>query len=476
MTLINLLTAASTAAPYVLFVDRTQLATVDSRLSLRMQTPRKEPRVLWPTRAWESWAVFGYNSVVPGNATRLHRLYYDCIEGDGVPPGAAVASASGKIAHRRICLAESADGIAWTKPALGVFERNGSRANNIIVEDSGVSVFIDTSGSATPATRWKMVCSNSAYASPDGVSTWTKLPWTPISEDDTKPTARWSPALKAYVVFVRRDVASGSRGASRQIGRCITSNLSNWQERVAANASGCDVVFAVDGVDPPELDVYTNAWTVYPSPHDVFEAPPSRTPAPPAVHLFFPSMYHHFARPAPWNFANDGLLDIRLVIARDVGAAALTYTAATNARSPFVPLGASRCGGAAHAPSVPGGWCSATSGVEADGRTPFDTSAAYMASGYVPSPSGDELYFYSSGQPFTHGGDAAAKAWGNNTGIRRLTLRRDGFVAVEAPYIFASSPARRAVELPLLTTVPLLVPSDCAPPRTTNGRSNARTR
>ena len=75
------------------------------------------------------------------------------------------------------------------------------------------------------------------------------------------------------------------------------------------------------------------------------------------------------------------------------------------------------------------------------------------------------MYFYSSGQPFTHGGDAAAKAWGNNTGIRRLTLRRDGFVAVEAPYIFASSPARRAVELPLLTTVALLVPSNCAPPQ-----------
>jgi hypothetical protein len=55
-----------------------------------------------------------------------------------------------------------------------------------------------------------------------------------------------------------------------------------------------------------------------------------------------------------------------------------------------------------------------------------DTSAMYMASGYVPSASGDELYFYSSGQPFTHGGDAATHSWGNNSGIRLLTARRDG--------------------------------------------------
>ena len=65
-----------------------------------------------------------------------------------------------------------------------------------------------------------------------------------------------------------------------------------------------------------------------------------------------------------------------------------------------------RCGPGAHAPDNPGGWCSPKTGVEA-GPTAFDTSAMYMASGYVPSNSGDQIYFYSSGQAFTHGGDAA---------------------------------------------------------------------
>lgn len=64
-------------------------------------------------------------------------MYYDCIEGTGLPPGANALS------HRRICLGVSDDGVEWDKPELGIFNLNGSTANNILVEDSGVSVFID---------------------------------------------------------------------------------------------------------------------------------------------------------------------------------------------------------------------------------------------------------------------------------------------------------------------------------------------
>ena len=460
------LTTAASTIPYVLFVDRTQIASIDSRLELRLQPPQKRSRIISPTEPWESWAVFAYNSVVAGNGTRPHRMYYDCIEGTGVPPGVAEGGETTKdnkasIAHRRICLATSFNGIDWEKPNLGIFNRNGSTANNILLEDSGVSVFKDDNPLVEENARWKLVVSNGAYVSFDGVHNWTKLPWTPIATDDTKPTARWDAALQKYVVFVRRDDGNETSGRYRQIGRCVTSNISNWQQ---ASPGGCDDVFGTDAHDPPQVDVYTNAWTPYPGLGDeVFYGGEAQ----PQLHLFFPSMYRHFtSKVAPWGFGNDGLLDIRLVIARDIMAPSLVYTSSRNARSPFVPLGPSRCGGAAHAPTVQHGWCDPTSGAEADGRTSFDSSAAYMASGYVPSPTGDEIYFYSSGQPFTHGGDAARSGgWGNNTGIRLLTLRRDGFVAVEAPYVFATSAGARAAELPLLTTVPLRVPTRCAPPK-----------
>ena len=419
--------------PHLLFVNKSSsLVDLDARLELRMQPVHKERRVLWPTEPWESWAVFAYNHVVAGDEAsgRLHRLYYDCIEGAGVPPGL-----QDTISHRRICLAESKDGLSWTKPELGIYNRSGSTRNNILVEDSGVSVFID-GNPATPAdARWKMLCSNAAYASPDGLR-WRKLPFRPIAMDDTKPTGYYDPAVGKYVISVRRDLPP----FDRTIGRCVTSNISDWQAAVPGHA-GCDVVFRVDERDPQPLDVYTNAWTPYPS----IDAP--------LVHLFFPSMYMHFGAAAPFGLGNDGLLDIRLVVSLD--GAQLGYTDASNARAPFVGLGTSTCGGSAHAPAVPGGWCAPDS--KSLSTTSFDTSAVYMASGYVPSDDGSELFFYASGQPFTHGGDGRNQTWANNTGIRLLRVRRDGFVAVEAPYDFSEP-------LPTLTTVEVKVPSDCAAP------------
>ena len=100
----------------------------------------------------------------------------------------------GSISHRRICLATSENGITWEKPNLGIFPLNisgvMSTANNIVLEDSGNSVFQDPSDPVFP---WKMVCSASAYQSKDGLH-WEKLPYhTPVEEDDTKPTAYYDP-------------------------------------------------------------------------------------------------------------------------------------------------------------------------------------------------------------------------------------------------------------------------------------------
>eukprot|EP00041_Stephanoeca_diplocostata_P032140 m.1021570 g.1021570 ORF g.1021570 m.1021570 type:complete len:206 (-) comp24095_c0_seq18:2601-3218(-) len=157
---------------------------------------------------------------------------------------------------------------------------------------------------------------------------------------------------------------------------------------------------------------------------------------------------------APFGFGNDGLLDIRLLTSTN--GVNITYAAATNARSPFVPLGTNLCGPNAASPSIKSGWCSPTSGIESS--TSFDTSAQYMADGYVPSTDGTLLYLYSSGQPFTHGGDAGKHSWGNNTGVRLLSLRRDGFAYVDSPYTF-NTPRE---QLPAIIVSDITVPSACA--------------
>ena len=68
----NALVAAGEKMPHVLFVDNTQIDSIDPRLELRMQPPVKGPRVIWPTEIWESWAVFAYNSVVVSVSTRAY--------------------------------------------------------------------------------------------------------------------------------------------------------------------------------------------------------------------------------------------------------------------------------------------------------------------------------------------------------------------------------------------------------------------
>ena len=354
--------AATAAAPpagkLILFTDRNEIASLDPQLTLAMNPAVKGPRVLEPTEPWESWAVFAYNSVVhvgPGE----NRMYYDCIEGSGVPPGEARGEQAqfGGISHRRICLATSVDGKTWIKPNLGIFMRNNSTANNILLEDSGNGVFLDLNPKAPSDEKWKMICSNSVYSSADGLR-WNKMGGNPVkAEDDTKPTGYFDPKLGKYVISVRRDVSD--EFGVRKIGRCVTSDLTKWESEVPGG-DGCPVVFSPDKQDPGNLDIYTNAWTPYPSVDS------------PAVHLFFPSYYHHFSKSAPWGFGNDGLLDIRLLVSRD--GENISYTSTANARQPFVPLGVNDCG--ASTPSVHGGWCSPYSGVEA--RTSFDTSAMYL--------------------------------------------------------------------------------------------------
>lgn len=429
----------------VLFYDNVSMANMDPRLQVRLNPPSKGPLVISPTEPWEQWAVFGYNSVLRTPSGQA-RLYYDCIEGSGVPPGLQGRdSLEGGLSHRRVCLAVSEDGITWTKPLLGVYSRvdpqtnRSSTANNILVEDSGVSVFIDYSPGVPAAERWKMICSTSAYTSPDGI-TWAKMATHPTTSDmdDTKPTAFYDPKLKKYVVYVRRDLA----GFNRAIGRCVTSDLSNWTKEEPGQH--CPAVYQCDDKDPGALlDLYTNAYTPYPS----IEKP--------AVHLFFPSMYYHF-QGNPYGHSNDGLLDVRMLVSRD-GISLDYVSGAWNARSPYVSLGDNSCGeGLASRPQVHGGWCDEKSGELA--FTSTDSSAMYMASGHLFSNDGSQVFQYVSAQSFTHGADSNSQSWGANTGIRLLTTRRDGFTYVEAPYLMRTN----VTALPSLTTMPVAMPLGCS--------------
>ena len=440
----------SSASRLLVFTDRTLFSDFDSRLEQRMNPPTKGPLVVTATEPWESNSIGAWVHVLqmPGPGNEM-RMYYGCLEHAAQTNGRPCAPGKYCGDSGRICLATSTNGIDWVKPHLGIFDRNGSTANNILLADSGVSVFFDQNPRAPAAAKWKMTCSAAVYGSPDGLR-FTRLGTNgsvPVhTMDDTKPTGNWDPVLERYVIFTRRDDAGANM---RHISRCVTRDFTDWDADYAG--LGCPTVFGSDSNDPQAgtggiVDVYSNSWTPYPS------------MANPAVHLFFPSMFFHFDWDAgsqePFGFFNDGLLDTRLLVSRD--AATLDYTTARNARAPFVPLGVNTCGKST--PSVPGGWCDPASAAES--RTSADTSAMWMASGFLPSNDGLEIFLYLHVQPNTHG-DYKRQS-GNNSGIRLMRLRKDGFVSVEAPYLFKHDLRL----LPSFTTVELIVPSGCGAPTT----------
>jgi hypothetical protein len=399
-----------TTAKPILFTNINDMKFFDKRLTLNINEPRKGPVVISPTKQWESWAILAYNSVLRAPDGQA-RMYYDCIEGDGSPPG---EDSIVQTSYRRICLALSDDGLDWYKPALDIYNytnpitRISSANNNILLEDSGVSVFIDES--ADPTERWKLITSYNAYSSADGIS-WNSMCQNKSTTgiDDTKPTAFYDPNEKAYVIYVRRDDVD----YNRKIGRCVTDDLCDWEKRYHPNH--CPIVFGVENGN--EFDIYTNSYTPYPSIKE------------PSVHFFFPSIYYHFGS-NPWGLPNDGLMDIQILESKD--GENINFVGDTT--YPYLALDNNNCGtGLQSKPLSKYGWCNPYTHDLKD--TSFATSVVYMASGFLFSNDGTEIYQYASGQPFTHGGDAVNKTWGSNTGIRLLVNRKDGFTYVKAPYV-----------------------------------------
>jgi len=89
--------------------------------------------------------------------------------------------------------AVSGDGVTWEKPELGLVEFNGSRRNNILMEDPYGAVIKDLA-EREPSRRYKMRTTGGCRYSPDGIH-WT---------DRVPVEVRWDgPKAWDAVAFVR---------------------------------------------------------------------------------------------------------------------------------------------------------------------------------------------------------------------------------------------------------------------------------
>ena len=186
---------------------------------------------------------------------------------------------------------ESDDGMHWTKPTLGLYEVDGSRANNVVLHEVGTchnfSPFLDTRpGLWIPGRpevpndhlavdrRFKALGGVLrdgglfAYTSDDGIR-WSKLREEPVitSEElafDSQNVAFWSPGEQCYVCYFR--TWKTSQGKLRTISRSTSQDFVSWSEPVA--------------LDPnlPGEQLYTNQT------HPYFRAP--------HIYIALPTRFH----------------------------------------------------------------------------------------------------------------------------------------------------------------------------------------
>jgi hypothetical protein len=136
-----------------------------------------------------------------------------------------------------VCYAESADGLDWRRPDLGLCDFEGSRANNLVLRGPhGTGVFRDDHD-ADPARRYKLLCAREGAGnamevafSPDGLCWGSPVPCPAMGAvGDTHNNALWVPELERYVGFTRLWSRGAYQGV-RVVGRTESPDFVHWTQ------------------------------------------------------------------------------------------------------------------------------------------------------------------------------------------------------------------------------------------------------
>jgi len=172
-------------------------------LTWKMHEPRKAEVALQFDAPWEGNNCH-YVSVFKDG--EKYRMYYRAVAGKDAP-------ASGVGWRDFVCMAESDDGIKWRRPNLGLYEFEGSKQNNIILMNDEAThnfvAFRDDNSAAPPSERYKAVGGGRqglfGYVSPDGVH-WRRLSEQRLITNgyfDSQNLAFWDPVRQQYWAYVR---------------------------------------------------------------------------------------------------------------------------------------------------------------------------------------------------------------------------------------------------------------------------------
>jgi hypothetical protein len=207
-----------------LLVDDALIAAMRGGARLQLHQPTRREVVFRSDAPWEGNAS-AYQSIVKDGG--LYRIYYRGLHyRHGGTPAEALAD------HPwYLCVAESRDGLRWERPEVGLFEFNGSKANNIVMTPESLAeikgdpahsaTFLDSNPACPPEERYKTIILGYGpepglyvLVSPDGYR-WSLKSTTPCVTEgafDSQNLAFWDPAIQSY-----REYHRGFRDGVRDI-------------------------------------------------------------------------------------------------------------------------------------------------------------------------------------------------------------------------------------------------------------------
>ena len=207
-----------------LFADNTLIESLSGGAQLRLQHPIPRETAITCDAPWEGNGC-GYITVFRDGDR--YRMYY---RGGNYRINAHEYTE----AHRCVyCYAESADGITWAKPKLGLVEFDGTKDNNIILDGIGqhsFAPFKDTNPVCAPEARYKAIANGGgadgvySMQSPDAIH-WSLMADKPVMTEgafDSQNLAFWDAVRGEYRAYFR-DFRDG-----RDIKTCTSRDFLNW--------------------------------------------------------------------------------------------------------------------------------------------------------------------------------------------------------------------------------------------------------
>jgi len=253
-----------------LFVDDYLIDRLVGDAKLRLHNPEPQDIAITLNESWEG-NCSGYRSVFYDGGKYI--MYYNTYDQKTQKTRNTVTEGHPEEIYGGFCCyAESYDGIHWYKPLLGLYEFQGSKANNIVFikglmggvyADGGHSaVFKDENPDAPANEKYKAILTGTkqrglfVFKSPDGIH-WTPMSQTPIITDgafDSQNLAFWDGARSEYRAYWRYFTKATDKESwgIRSIRTARSKDFINWYDQA-------DLKY----VDSPAEHLYTNQIKPY---------------------------------------------------------------------------------------------------------------------------------------------------------------------------------------------------------------------